>query len=148
MWLEKEQFLVWNDRYSVGIDFMDEQHRRLVEFANELYDGVFAALEASEFKKKREESFKACMSASVDYVKTHFSAEEDLMRSLGYPKFPEHKTAHEEFVRQVLEVSQRFEKGDQQMGKHFVYFLRDWLLEHIGVVDKELGMYAKNNQHS
>jgi hemerythrin-like metal-binding protein len=139
--LPAEGFIAWSDRYSVGISFMDEQHYRLVELANELYESLFA--DADE----KLETFKECMSAAVSYVKVHFSAEEELMRAVGYPQFADHKGAHEEFVRRVLQAGLRFEKGDPQVGRQFVFFLRDWLLEHIAVVDKRLASYAKSKGH-
>jgi hemerythrin len=147
MSLLNEDFLSWDDRYNVGLGFMDEQHIRLVEIANDLHKGIFA-LEHEGFEKSRSESFSEGMSAAVEYVKTHFSAEEELMRAIDYPQYAEHKGAHEEFVRRVLQAGMRFQRGDSQVGRQFVYFLRDWLLEHIAIVDKALAVYARSKGHS
>ena len=34
-----DEFVVWEDRFNVGIVMIDEQHRRLVDFTNALFDG-------------------------------------------------------------------------------------------------------------
>ena len=138
-----KEFVIWDDKYNVGIGFMDDQHQKLVGFTNELHKGVFA-LEHDGYSKSREESFKEGVRAAVDYVKVHFAAEEELMRSMNYPKYAEHKGHHEEFVRRVLQDVARFGTGDKRVGMQFVYFLRDWLLEHIAIVDKEMSAYAKS----
>jgi hemerythrin len=143
MSLVKEGFLSWSDRYNVGLDFVDEQHRKIIDIANDLHKGTFA-LEHEGVEKSRSEAFRDGMSAAVEYVKTHFSAEEEFMRSLNYPQYAEHKGLHEEFIRRLLQDAARFEAGDQRVGLQFVYFLRDWLLEHIAIVDKVLAAYARS----
>ena len=147
MALAKEDFVTWSDRYNVGISFMDEQHRKIIDIANDLHKGIFA-LENESAEKSKGESFKAGIRAAVDYVKEHLSIEEEMMRSIDYPQYTEHKKAHEEFIRRVLQDAARFEAGDRRVGMQFVYFLRDWLLEHIAVVDKGLALYARSKGKS
>ena len=35
-----EKFISWNDKISVGIQEIDEQHKRLVALINNLYDAM------------------------------------------------------------------------------------------------------------
>jgi hemerythrin len=93
-----------------------------------------------------EESFIKSVRAAVEYTKVHFSTEEELMRKINYPDFQTHKLQHEDFARRILEDVKSFESGDRKIGMKFVQFLRDWLLEHIAVVDKAFALYAKKQK--
>jgi len=143
---ESQGFVSWADQYSVGIEIMDEQHRKLVEITNDLHKSQFVShFEKSENTTKDElEGFINSLKAAVEYVKVHFSTEENLMRATNFPGYAAHKARHEEFARRVLQDLGRFNAGEKRVGMQFVYFLRDWLLEHIAVVDKDFALYAKS----
>ncbi|MDR2735047.1 MAG: bacteriohemerythrin [Spirochaetota bacterium] len=144
---QEQAFITWNEQYDGGLAIMDEQHRKIVDVINELYRAVFALKvdgTAEEKEKEKAEGIKKSIRAAVEYVKVHFSTEETIMRKLDYPRYPEHKTRHEDFARRVLQDVMRFESGDRRVGMQLVAFLRDWLLEHIAVADKDLALYAKN----
>ncbi|MDR2735048.1 MAG: bacteriohemerythrin [Spirochaetota bacterium] len=142
-----QDYVTWSERYDVGISFMDEQHRKIVDIINELHRSLFALkLDETEEEKEKEkaEGIKKSIHAAVEYVKVHFSAEEEVMRKIEYPKFPAHKARHEDFARRMLQDVMRFSSGDKRVGMQLVTFLRDWLLEHIAVADKDLALYAKS----
>jgi hemerythrin len=145
---ESERELIsWNDHFDVGIAIMDEQHHKIVEVINELYNSIFSLnMDASEEEKEKEkaEGIKKSLHAAVEYVKVHFSTEEAIMRKIDFPRYPEHKARHEDFARRVLLDVVRFESGDKRVGMQLIAFLRDWLLEHIAVADKDLALFARN----
>ena len=125
----------WEDRYSVGIPFIDEQHKELFRQTNELY--------AACFKNEAEvrELFKGVIHSMVEYVGVHFSAEEKMMEKIKYPELAEHKKQHDDFVKRVLVGVQDFEEGKKLVPNNFVRFLKDWLLAHIAVSDKKYSIY-------
>ncbi|HOV15815.1 MAG TPA: hemerythrin, partial [Spirochaetota bacterium] len=57
----------------------------------------------------------------------------------------QHKLAHEEFIKKILEEVKNFETGKQFVPNHFVRFLRDWTLEHIAIEDKKYETFLKSN---
>jgi hemerythrin len=124
---------------------MDEQHHKIIDIANELYRAVFAIKggPGEDQQAEIDEGIKKSMRGAVDYVKTHFSTEEEMQRKIEYPTYHEHKARHDEFTRRIIQDVVRFEAGDKRVGLQLVAFLRDWLLEHIAVVDKELARYAR-----
>jgi hemerythrin len=126
-----EKFVEWDDRYSVGIPLIDDQHKHLIELTNGLYACCIG----------RGEDVQACfrdaIRGAVDYVKYHFAAEEKILENVKYPGIAAHKKEHESFVVKILAEVKDFEEGKKFVPNIFVRFLRDWILAHIAVEDKK-----------
>ena len=69
--LSARNFLAWKDEYSVGLDSIDQQHRKLINLINQLTTAVEYST-GEEFERE-------ALAELVDYTKTHFSYEEGLM---------------------------------------------------------------------
>jgi hemerythrin len=126
----------WNERYSVGIPKIDEQHKELLRLTNELY--------ASCLKDNDDDAkarFKSTIGAIVNYVSEHFGAEERLFQRIKYPRYAEHKQEHDNFVKKVLEQVKEFSDGKNFVPNNFVRFLKDWILSHIAMSDKLYSEY-------
>ena len=126
----------WNERYSVGIPKIDEQHKELLRLTNELY--------ASCLKDNDEEAkahFKSTVGAIVNYVSEHFGAEERLLQRINYPWYAKHKQEHDNFVKKVLEQVKEFSEGKSFVPNNFVRYLKDWILSHIAMSDKQYSEY-------
>jgi hemerythrin len=132
------KYVEWEDKYSVGVKQIDEQHKKLLDFTNELYDACGAG------RDEADKLFKQTIKKSVDYVKVHFKDEEELMLANNYSEYPSHKKKHEEFIMQILEDVKNYETGRKFVPNNFVRFLRDWLLEHIAITDKKLQKYLND----
>ncbi|MDR0525304.1 MAG: bacteriohemerythrin [Spirochaetaceae bacterium] len=130
-----EPFIAWEDRYALGIPAVDEQHQELLNLTNELYEACRLGDEAAG------KLFKDTIRRTVDYVKKHFSAEEQILERIAYPELASHKLEHEAFVKKVLEEVKNFEGGKTFVPNQFVRFLRDWILAHIAVSDKKYAEY-------
>ena len=139
MTVPETAFVVWEDRYVLGIPEVDAQHKELFSLTNELYD---ACCQGSEIAQSE---FRDVIHKAVKYVGYHFSSEEKLLADANYPKLAEHKKEHERFVKKVLEGVRDFENGRSFVPNTFVRFLRDWILEHIAVSDREYAEYLKKN---
>jgi hemerythrin len=133
--MANEVFVKWDDRYSVGIPLIDDQHKKLIEMTNDLYN---ACLEGSEAASAH---FREAARSTVDYVKYHFAAEEKILENVKYPGIAAHKKEHESFVMKVLEGVKDFEEGKKFVPNVFVRYLRDWILAHIAVEDKKYADY-------
>ena len=92
-----DDFVSWDASYDLGIEYVDKQHRRLVELINELYHACLGE------KGELEEKFKHVMKELVEYVMIHFKDEEKIMEEINYPNIKEHKQHHENFVKKILE---------------------------------------------
>ena len=125
--------MTWNPGLSVKIAQFDDQHRQLVDMINALHDAMKAG--------NSNEVLGTTLDRLVSYTSTHFAAEEQLMAAHDYPDIVVHKAAHEGLIKQVLELQQMFKAGQAILTLDVMMFLRDWLMGHIQIVDKQYGVY-------
>lgn len=78
------------------------------------------------------------------YTATHLKFEEDLFDSHGYGKTEEHKRIHRELVEKVLVFKKDFDSGQAGLSMELMYFLTDWLKNHIMKTDKEYAPFLKD----
>jgi len=128
----------WDEKYSVGIPLIDDQHKQLINLTNTLYKGCLAGPEAAKTY------FMEAIQGTVDYVKYHFAAEEKLLENVKYPDLAAHKKLHEAFVKKILEDVQSYKEGKKFVPNAFVRYLKDWILSHIAVMDKAYAKYILN----
>ena len=116
-------FFDWEEAFSVGIREIDEQHRKLVDMLNELYDSLK--------KGEGRETLGKVLSDLASYTKTHFATEERLMKLHGYPDFLTHKEKHEKITELVLQYMGKYQSGEMKSPIEIGNFLKDWLKKHI-----------------
>ncbi len=120
----------WKDeKYSVGVEEMDEQHRNMVEIINKMH----SAMKEGKGNEKIEE----ILEEMEDYTEYHFEAEEKLMENNDYSerKLKKQKEQHEKFVEKIEEYREKIEGGTLTLSMDIMNFLKDWLSNHIAEVD-------------
>ena len=132
-------FVEWDNRYSVGIKEIDDQHKKLLSLANRLFEAC------TQGKDVANKEFKDAIKEAVDYVKTHFSYEEAMLVRYNYDDIKQHKLEHEDFVKKILLDVKNFETGKLFVPNNFVRFLRDWTLQHIAISDKKYEAFLRAN---
>ncbi len=126
---EKNKFLEWKDEFSVGIEVIDNDHRKLLNLINQFQTAVL-------YRTGREFEEEA-MNELVDYTRTHFKREEELMQEHGYPDFDAHLAEHKKFIGEVEAMITLYkEKGNRTTLQKAVVFLREWLINHIMGTDQ------------
>jgi hemerythrin len=127
----------WSDSYSIGISKIDDQHKELLEHVNDMFSHV-TGNEAQEHAY-----FSEIIHKLVEYVKFHFANEEKVMLATKFPGYEAHKKAHEEFILTIIQTTKKFEAGKRLMLEKLAYFLKDWVLSHIAVMDKQYAQYFR-----
>lgn len=121
----------WDDRLSVGVHTMDEQHKGLVQILNELHEAMI--------KGAAKEVTGSQIEKLLKYTKEHFAAEEALLRRARYPDLDDQHDKHAALTRQVEDFLARFQKGEIGLSVHLLDFLRNWLSQHIQREDRDYG---------
>ncbi len=119
--------------YFTGVDFIDTEHARLFELAQETYD-----LLQDTFQYKTDQII-ALVSELIDYTRTHFSHEEAYQKEIQYPYIKEHAAQHRQFEDSLMQIdldnlSDDFDEQNETI-ENILNFLINWLVNHILKVD-------------
>lgn len=129
--------ITWDDsKYSVRINSIDEQHKKLVALINKLHDGMMTGTAKSILKE--------IIAELIEYTKTHFRYEEELMKNNGYEDLVKHKASHELFVDRIIDFQEEYLKGEILLSIDIINFLRDWLINHIAGSDQKYSQILIN----
>lgn len=128
-------YIEWKDEYATGIDVIDNQHKRIVDYINQI-------------NKAQADKNRALMTEVLinlmDYTMSHFAFEESLMEDAGYSAASIHKRTHDAFRNKIEDCKQRFDAGDD-VCKDLVELLNTWLVNHIAEDDNSYVPYVKKN---
>lgn len=72
------------------------------------------------------------------YMENHFTLEETYMRTLNYPAYEAHLTAHNSFRKELRTMVREDYPHDLQTRQMLSTFLRQWLKLHVFGIDKQL----------
>ena len=126
----------WDSSLSVNIRLIDQQHQKLVDLVNQLYQALKSG--------KGGEVLAEILGSLVDYTQRHFAEEERMMRAHDYPETEQHLAAHAELIRQVGEFKAKLAQGTVSISSDLFNFLKSWLLHHIKQEDKAYGPYLNS----
>lgn len=127
--------LHWSPNLSVGIDFMDNDHKQLMVLINDLHAAIGSKSAAEVVTKK--------MDKVIDFTQRHFTREEKEMEKNDYHEFEHHKRLHEALIEEIVELRQDYVAGDMEIGSETTDFLENWLISHILESDKHLGGFLE-----
>ena len=127
--------ILWTTDLDTGIDIIDHQHRRIVDFINQL---------ESAKSTNDKAQIKEIVDAFVDYTLSHFAFEESLQEEAGYQYCKPHKKVHELFTRKVAEYQERVNLGDE-VADELHGMLARWLVNHIKRDDADYVSAVKAN---
>ena len=130
----------WNDEYLLGITEIDNQHKKLLSLANELYD--IASGDGEKYKLQMSIVLKKL----TDYTLYHFSSEEAFMQKHGYSGTSAHKMAHDSFISEVNNQIKLLSVENKDAGVKFYNFVANWVLTHIAKADKIWANYVKSKE--
>jgi hemerythrin len=122
--------ITWGPKLMLGIQQIDEQHKKLVQLVNKLNDAMVAG--------HGRDAIGPTLTELVKYTQYHFATEERLMKLHGYEHSAEHKAEHAKLLRDVGDFKVRFDAGNSMLSIELLRFLRDWLFGHIAGSDMKL----------
>jgi hemerythrin-like metal-binding protein len=117
------ELISWTDNLSVGVATFDAEHKKLINYVNELNQ----ALSIGSTQKTMED----ILTNLVNYTVIHFNHEEDYMKIHDYPGYADHHKEHEELKAQVSDFNNRLKSGKASFSLELMMFLKNWLAQHI-----------------
>jgi len=132
--------ITWNEKYSIGIEEIDSQHKKLFEILNSYYKNLVD----SKTIGVTNDVMKDTINNLIDYATYHFREEEKLMNSIQGVDFSSHFRQHQDFCLKVATL-----KGKTFLGNDVSFelfdFVKDWLINHILVSDQQIGKALQIN---
>lgn len=130
-------FFEWDEKFNTNIQTFDDDHKKLFSLFNGVYQQVF---ECGDLEEERALTEKILVEL-LEYVKYHFSAEEDLMIQLDYTGYLEHKKEHNHYIAEVNKFVDQHNNGAVALSFPTFMFLKEWITKHIQKSDKDYGQF-------
>ncbi len=120
------------DEFLTGIQFIDEEHTKLFEITNRLYE-----ISRDEFIPDKYDYIVDIIKELTEYTKYHFNHEEEFMKSINYRRILSQMVYHKEFVDRLEAIDlDSVDIAQEKTMTELLNFLYDWLVNHICNTDK------------
>lgn len=120
------------DEYRLGISSIDDEHEKLFEIADRLYNLI-----NFEFIPDKFDYIMSVLDELKFYAAEHFKNEEAYMESINYKKMFTQKMEHYQFIQKVNEFTPNTIDADQEQAcRDMLSFVTDWLVAHI--IEKDM----------
>lgn len=129
--------VIWLDSYNTGIEEIDNQHRQIVDYMNQL---------SVAYLKNDMNAVGEVLEGLVDYTMSHFAFEESLIEEAEYPMANAHKKIHEMFILRLEKLRIAFKAGEA-VTEEFYSLLKRWLIQHIQRDDMAYSSRVKAKLH-
>lgn len=121
--------IAWSDDYATGIDIIDEQHKMLFDY--------FEQVDHIVHNGCREE-IQNIVKKLLNYAISHNTFEEGLMEGAGYPMTEAHRSIHQAFKARALAYEQKIDSttNPEKLARKIRIDLALWLINHIKREDR------------
>ena len=133
----ERKFISFTSEFSVGIAEIDEQHKKIMDYINQIHAAVKKDQPANEIQK--------ILGDLANFTVGHFANEERYFARFNYPETKKHKAIHEKLLGRVSEIIIQINEGKEVNFIDVLTFLKDWLQTHILIEDKQYAPFL--NQH-
>lgn len=121
----------WNENLELGIEFLDKEHRELLNLFNQI----------SIKNRVYEEDLLTLLIHSKYYL----ADEETLLLDISYPNYMIHKEKHNYFIRELENIiGEKITQKTDYNGDIKLKELFDWFINHIKEEDKNISPYFFN----
>ena len=124
--------IVWDKKYSVNIRKIDKQHKQFISILNDIHDLRV---------QTKPEKIEKIIDDLINYIKHHFSTEEEYLTKHKYPDFQTHKSEHDKFIGKVCEFQKNYLIYKSLPIVNLFNFVWDWRAHHILVIDKKYQLF-------
>ncbi|MEA3450746.1 MAG: bacteriohemerythrin [Bacteroidota bacterium] len=135
--LDYKEIIKWGSKYKLGISLIDNQHKKWIGFINNFFYNLIMNADENTINKTLVEL--------REYTEYHFSFEEKYMKEFGYSEIEKHGVEHKKFVDSLSNYFSEYASGDKATIHKLIYFLIDWVTDHVLVKDaKYVSLFNKH----
>ena len=129
--------ITWEAEMSIGVQEMDDEHRKLIAMINEIGDGMAAG--------QGRDELGGLVDKVVEFTKEHLAHEERLLAEAGYAESDAHHREHDQMIAKTLSLQASFRWGSVELIRpDLANFVCDWLVSHIQGSDKAYGVFLNS----
>ncbi|WP_413586641.1 bacteriohemerythrin [Bdellovibrio sp. HCB274] len=129
-----DSFFKWDqERLTTHVEAMDNEHKKLIDIMNRLF-------ERNEAKAGKSE-LQSIVRELASWTVTHFEHEEKFFDTLPYSQASVHKKIHADLITRLKGHAAEFDKTGV-LTPAFFQFLKTWLTAHIMGIDTKYGLIA------
>ncbi len=119
----------WDDKYSVGISIIDDEHKQLIGIINK-------AIAARQHSNNSEEIIEI-LNEMNKYALTHFADEEAYMVQFDYPDYEQHRKEHQGFSIETMAFFDKITNSNRQLICKILEHLKSYLVSHVQGTDRK-----------
>lgn len=131
------QMFQWDEKYSVGIQSIDNQHKEIFVLLNKL-------LEAMKMGHGNDVAIQIIQELER-YAVNHFQKEEYFFQRFEFQGSSMHINDHKGFTEKLASLKSDLKSGKITLTFDLLNFLKDWIDHHILVVDKQYSACFRQN---
>ncbi len=129
---ESQAWIVLDDAHLLGISEMDQQHLALVRVLNELNGSVS--------KNQSTEEMPQLFDDLMVLVHDHFEKEEEIMSKHGFTDSDTHRHEHQRIMQELSHLREKFVQGGEML---VLQLVKEWLLNHVLDMDRQVADFLK-----
>jgi hemerythrin-like metal-binding protein len=127
-----------DDCLRLDIPEIDSQHEKMIELVNRLHEALVEGVD----KASRD----SLLSQLLERTQSHCAYEEELMLLYGYSGYQAHKSDHDRLTKKVVDLIERYQRGELLLSVAVVMELKGWATTHIEKSDKPLGVFLSDRK--
>lgn len=130
----------WKDSYNCGVKRIDDEHKRLFEIGESVYELII--------NENHVDYFGDVLNLIEDlkeYTVYHFEDEERIMQLYDYPEYKSQKIAHDAFINRIESLNlEELDEDIQKSVLKLLDFIYEWISEHILGMDLKIKDYFES----
>ena len=121
--------LEWEEKYSVGVEEINNQHKNLFKIINSLLDAIE--------NNSAENNLGTIINGLIDYKIFHVATEEKYFKKFNYDGTEAHVARHKQFNDKLNEIKAKYSSYTIEFAYELIDFLEDWLINHLMTMDQK-----------
>ncbi len=121
--------------FDVMIERMNDDHKKIFEYINTCHKRIK--------EKSENKDLLPVLTELADFTRGHFSREEEAMAQGHYKDLDAQKRAHEKLLGNVADIIKNIQKGNDVDMIEVLSFFKEWLINHILMMDRKYGPVLK-----